>query len=121
MLCLTLSSGLVTEIKLDGIFRIYTQSDWTLLPTLRKRELPALGCPFYRCTKNTSFFCLHLYLSHTVTYVLGTMLQVLVIGGGDGGVLREICRHSSVESIDICEIDQLVIDVMFSFEVLILK
>lgn len=42
---------------------------------------------------------------------LETTLQVLVIGGGDGGVLREIARHGSVESIDICEIDQLVIDV----------
>ncbi|KAL6889017.1 hypothetical protein ACP4OV_010043 [Aristida adscensionis] len=41
--------------------------------------------------------------------------KVLVIGGGDGGVLREICRHSSVESIDICEIDQLVIDVCKDF------
>lgn len=37
--------------------------------------------------------------------------SVLVVGGGDGGVLREIARHSSVELIDICEIDQLVIDV----------
>jgi hypothetical protein len=36
--------------------------------------------------KEYLFFCLHLYLSHTTTYVLGigTMLQVLVIGGGDG-------------------------------------
>ncbi|KAG0449171.1 hypothetical protein HPP92_027446 [Vanilla planifolia] len=34
---------------------------------------------------------------------------VLVIGGGDGGVLREIARHHSVEHIDICEIDELVI------------
>lgn len=39
------------------------------------------------------------------------LFQVLVIGGGDGGVLREIARHSSVEHIDICEIDKLVIDV----------
>ena len=38
-------------------------------------------------------------------------LQVLVVGGGDGGVLREISRHSSVEVIDICEIDKMVIDV----------
>lgn len=38
-------------------------------------------------------------------------MQVLVVGGGDGGVLREISRHSSVELIDICEIDQMVIDV----------
>ena len=42
------------------------------------------------------------------------MLQVLVIGGGDGGVLREISRHRSVERIDICEIDKMVIDVNFS-------
>lgn len=38
-------------------------------------------------------------------------MQVLVVGGGDGGVLREISRHSSVETIDICEIDKMVIDV----------
>ncbi|XP_078431212.1 spermidine synthase 3 isoform X2 [Wolffia australiana] len=41
--------------------------------------------------------------------------NVLVIGGGDGGVLREISRHLSVEVIDICEIDQLVIDVCNDF------
>ena len=37
--------------------------------------------------------------------------QVLVIGGGDGGVLREVARHSSIEQIDICEIDKMVVDV----------
>lgn len=41
--------------------------------------------------------------------------NVLVVGGGDGGVLREIARHNSVELIDICEIDQLVIDVSKKF------
>ncbi|XP_043716872.1 spermine synthase-like isoform X1 [Telopea speciosissima] len=40
---------------------------------------------------------------------------VLVVGGGDGGVLREISRHSSVEYIDICEIDKMVIDVSKKF------
>ncbi|KAK6262464.1 hypothetical protein QUC31_008280 [Theobroma cacao] len=40
---------------------------------------------------------------------------VLVVGGGDGGVLREIARHSSVERIDICEIDKMVIDVSKKF------
>ena len=37
--------------------------------------------------------------------------KVLVIGGGDGGVLREVARHSCVEQIDICEIDKMVVDV----------
>ena len=41
--------------------------------------------------------------------------QVLVIGGGDGGVLREVSRHSSVEQIDICEIDKMVVDVRSLF------
>ena len=34
--------------------------------------------------------------------------RVLVIGGGDGGVLREVARHSSVETIEICELDEMV-------------
>eukprot|EP01018_Ginkgo_biloba_P000468 Gb_30418 [translate_table: standard] len=41
--------------------------------------------------------------------------KVLVVGGGDGGVLREVSRHSSVEQIDICEIDKMVIDVSKQF------
>ena len=34
--------------------------------------------------------------------------KVLVIGGGDGGVLREITRHEHVETIEICELDEMV-------------
>lgn len=43
-------------------------------------------------------------------------MQVLVVGGGDGGVLREISRHSTIELIDICEIDKMVIDVSWENE-----
>lgn len=32
--------------------------------------------------------------------------HVLVIGGGDGGVLREVVKHPSVESVTLCEIDE---------------
>jgi spermidine synthase len=37
--------------------------------------------------------------------------RVLVIGGGDGGVLREVARYPDIEEIHICEIDEMVIDV----------
>lgn len=40
---------------------------------------------------------------------------MLVIGGGDGGNLLEISRHSSVEQMDICEIDEMVIDVSYLY------
>jgi spermidine synthase len=33
-------------------------------------------------------------------------LQVLVIGGGDGGIVRELDKHSLVEKIALCEIDE---------------
>jgi spermidine synthase len=41
--------------------------------------------------------------------------EVLVIGGGDGGVLREIARHETVRRIDYCEIDEMVIEVSKKF------
>ncbi len=31
--------------------------------------------------------------------------RVLVVGGGDGGVLREVARHDSITDIQIAEID----------------
>ncbi|XP_059174153.1 spermidine synthase-like [Physella acuta] len=37
--------------------------------------------------------------------------KVLVIGGGDGGVVREVLKYESVNQVVLCEIDQLVIDV----------
>lgn len=37
--------------------------------------------------------------------------RVLVIGGGDGGTVRELTRYPYVEKIDMVEIDKLVVDV----------
>ncbi|ESN92017.1 hypothetical protein HELRODRAFT_186166 [Helobdella robusta] len=36
--------------------------------------------------------------------------NVLVIGGGDGGIVRELVKHPKVESIVLCEIDDRVLD-----------
>ncbi|XP_031232851.1 spermidine synthase [Mastomys coucha] len=41
--------------------------------------------------------------------------KVLIIGGGDGGVLREVVKHPSVESVVQCEIDEDVIEVSKKF------
>jgi spermidine synthase len=34
--------------------------------------------------------------------------KVLIVGGGDGGVAREVAKHESVEVIDMVEIDEMV-------------
>jgi spermidine synthase len=41
--------------------------------------------------------------------------RVLIVGGGDGGVLREVCRHGAVEAITMCEIDREVCEVSRRF------
>eukprot|EP00467_Chlorarachnion_reptans_P023830 CAMPEP_0114514180 /NCGR_PEP_ID=MMETSP0109-20121206/16004_1 /TAXON_ID=29199 /ORGANISM="Chlorarachnion reptans, Strain CCCM449" /LENGTH=320 /DNA_ID=CAMNT_0001694179 /DNA_START=73 /DNA_END=1035 /DNA_ORIENTATION=+ len=49
-------------------------------------------------------------ITHLPMYSHTNPERVLVIGGGDGGVLREICRHDTVKEIFICEIDKMVIE-----------
>jgi spermidine synthase len=41
--------------------------------------------------------------------------KVLVIGGGDGGVLREVVKHECVEEATLCDIDEAVIRVSKKF------
>uniref|UniRef100_A0A7R9VY35 spermidine synthase n=1 Tax=Chlamydomonas euryale TaxID=1486919 RepID=A0A7R9VY35_9CHLO len=41
--------------------------------------------------------------------------RVLVVGGGDGGVLRELCRYPSIKELHIAEIDAMVPEVSKRF------
>ena len=41
--------------------------------------------------------------------------NVLVIGAGDGGVIRELTRYSVIENIDLVEIDEMVVKVCKEF------
>ncbi len=60
-------------------------------------------------------FAYHEMMAHLPLFAHPDPRRVLVIGGGDGGVLREIARHACVEVMDICEIDQGVIDAAREF------
>ncbi len=54
-------------------------------------------------------------LAHVPLFAHPFPESVLVIGGGDGGILREVCRHDCVKTIDFCEIDEAVIRVSKQF------
>lgn len=56
-------------------------------------------------------FIYHEMITHVAMAVHPDVKKVLVIGAGDGGVLRELSRYSTIESIDLVEIDRLVIDI----------
>lgn len=51
----------------------------------------------------------HEMITHVALSVHPEPKRVLVIGGGDGGTLREVLRHKDVETADLCEIDEDVI------------
>jgi spermidine synthase len=52
----------------------------------------------------------HEMLIHPVMTSAPSIKRVLVIGGGDGGSVREVLRYKDVEHVTMCEIDGLVID-----------
>ena len=55
-------------------------------------------------------FVYHEMMSHVPLFAHGKAKKVLIIGGGDGGVLREVLKHPEVKAATLCEIDRGVID-----------
>jgi len=60
-------------------------------------------------------FHYHEMISHPALFSLDEPKDVLVIGGGDGGTVREILRHTSVQSVTMVEIDGHVIEACKQF------
>lgn len=60
-------------------------------------------------------FVYHEMISHIPMLAHPNPKKVLVIGGGDGGTVREVLKHPSVEEVVLCEIDGDVIDVSRRF------
>ncbi|MEY4604442.1 MAG: hypothetical protein RIT43_1734 [Bacteroidota bacterium] len=55
-------------------------------------------------------FHYHEMITHPSMFTHGDAKNILVIGGGDGGTVREILRHKSVEKVTMVEIDGEVIE-----------
>lgn len=55
-------------------------------------------------------FVYHEMMTHVPILAHGKARRVLIIGGGDGGTLRETLKHPSVEEVHLVEIDERVID-----------
>jgi len=68
----------------------------------------------FQCTERDEFAYSEM-LAHVPLFSHPNPKNVLVIGGGDGAVVREVCRHQSVESVDVCELDERVVEVSKSF------
>jgi len=61
-------------------------------------------------TTEADEFIYHEMLAHVPILAHGAAKRVLIIGGGDGGMLREVLRHTSVEHCTMVEIDPSVVE-----------
>lgn len=55
-------------------------------------------------------FIYHEMMAHVPLMIHPRPRKVLIVGGGDGGTLREVLKHSEVERVDLVEIDRRVVE-----------
>ncbi|MBW2367963.1 MAG: polyamine aminopropyltransferase [Deltaproteobacteria bacterium] len=60
-------------------------------------------------------FIYHEMLTHVPMVAHGNAQRVLIVGGGDGAMLREVTQYDHVKKVTIVEIDQQVIDMCRKF------
>ena len=63
----------------------------------------------FMCTEKDEYHY-HEMITHPAVLSHGSVKNVLVIGGGDGGTIRELFKHRSIEHVDMVEIDDAVIE-----------
>lgn len=66
-------------------------------------------------TTEADEFIYHEMLTHVPILAHGLARRVLIIGGGDGGMLREVAKHDGVEHITMVEIDGTVVQMCKEF------
>tara|TARA_B100001248_G_scaffold262022_1_gene255625 strand:+ start:435 stop:1970 length:1536 start_codon:yes stop_codon:yes gene_type:complete len=57
----------------------------------------------------------HEMISHVPINYFDYDVNILVIGGGDGGVAREALKHPNVKKVTLVELDQMIVDVTKKF------
>ncbi len=66
-------------------------------------------------TTEADEFIYHEMLTHVPILAHGAVKSVLIIGGGDGGMLREVSKHRDIERITMVEIDGTVVEMCKEF------
>jgi len=57
----------------------------------------------------------HEMITHVPMFAHKDPKRVLIVGGGDGGTLREVVKHPQLEQVDVCELDERVVRVSQEF------
>lgn len=88
------------------------QSDYQRIDVFDSKEFGRfLTLDGYMMLTEKDEFIYHEMIVHVPMAVHPNVKKVLVIGAGDGGVIRELTRYQEIDHIDMVEIDELVVEV----------
>ncbi len=105
----TANVGLSLRIK-KTIFSAKSQyQDVTVLDTVEFGRMLLLDGLVM--TTERDEFMYHELIVHPALFTHASPRKVLIIGGGDGGTVREVTSHTAVSDVVLCEIDPMVVDV----------
>lgn len=94
----------------------YGQSKYQRIDILETAEFgKVLVLDGYLMLTEKDEFIYHEMISHVPMAVNPNIKNVLVIGAGDGGTIREMTRYSTIENIDMVEIDEMVVEACQKF------
>ena len=89
-----------------------SQSEFQRIDVFESKEFGRfLTLDGYMMLTERDEFIYHEMMVHVPMAVHPAVKRVLVIGAGDGGVIRELTRYENIEHIDMVEIDPLVVEV----------
>jgi len=99
------------SIKVDR--QLYSgQSEFQRIDVFDSKEFGRfLTLDGYMMLTEKDEFIYHEMMVHVPMAVQPDVKSVLVIGAGDGGVIRELVKYPTIERIDLVEIDALVVEV----------
>lgn len=99
------------SIRIDR--QLYScQSDFQRIDVFDSQEFGKfLTLDGYMMLTEKDEFIYHEMITHVPMAVHPNPENILVIGAGDGGVVRELTRYQSIKNIDMVEIDPLVVEV----------
>ena len=109
-------NGYGIAIETEGDILYSKQSEFQKVEIFKSRGLGnVLTLDGLMMTTVEDEFFYHEMISHIPLCSHKNPENVLVIGGGDGGTVREVLLHDTVKNVDLCEIDGLVIEASKKF------
>ncbi|MDE1174818.1 MAG: polyamine aminopropyltransferase [Parvibaculaceae bacterium] len=105
-----LHEGYLTAYRADKVYYEEGTGQWNLVIYENARFGRMMSLDGVTQVTERDEFIYHEMMAHVPILAHGKAKNVLIIGGGDGGMLHQVTRHKGIEKITMVEIDKGVVD-----------